>query len=66
MGHLSVLIWIKVHSNYNTLTGFGIFNFTIFDQKNKHVNCFKKVIYYKSPSAIRNQDSNIHIFDLRF
>lgn len=33
MGHLSILMWVKVHHNQNTFTVFEFLNFTLFDQK---------------------------------
>ena len=40
MGHLLILMGIKVHYNQNTLIGVEFTNFTIFDRK----ICFKNLL----------------------
>lgn len=60
MGHLSILLWIKVRYDQNTFTALNFSNFIIFDQK----ICFKifgKGKNYKSRSRIRTQDLQICI-----
>lgn len=59
MGHLSILMWVKVHHNQNTFTVFEFLNFTLFDQK-----CFKTIFdnetILKGPAGI---DSNLWLTD---
>lgn len=54
MGHLWILIWIKVHNNQNTFTCLEFKNFTIFDQKTMFEKFFWKGKNNKKPQ----QDSN--------
>lgn len=50
MRHLSILMWIKVHYNQNTFTGFEFSNFITVIQKN-FLKLFGKVKILKSQAG---------------
>lgn len=52
MGHLSILVWIKVHHNQNTSTILEFPVYTLLDQKHNFYN-FWKGQNYERPKGIR-------------